>query len=349
MTIDELPILGICGWSGSGKTTLIEAIVPALAAGGLKVAVVKHDAHGIDVDREGKDSDRFYRAGADVLLQGPAQEVLRAHRTRGATLDAALLELVARYDILLVEGHKGTPLRKMWILGEEESSPPADAANIAAVLDRNCDRPTIALEFVRRFIDEQWLKTPVLGCVLIGGRSKRMREPKHLLTRDGKTWLQRTAELLARWCKSVVIAGAGEVAGEPSSLARLADVPDAHGPVSGLLAAMRWAPRASWLVAACDLPDLSADALEWLLSTRAAGTWATIPRLAGSPGAEPLLAHYDFRARGLLEAHVAAGNFRPAAITKHSKVISPQVPAELAGAWRNVNSLADLRSSDYSG
>ncbi len=63
-------ILGICGFKNTGKTTLIERLIPRLKTMGLEVLVIKHDSHGIDVDRPGKDSGRFFRAGVDVLLQG---------------------------------------------------------------------------------------------------------------------------------------------------------------------------------------------------------------------------------------------------------------------------------------
>ena len=344
--IDEVPVLGICGWSGSGKTTLIEAIIPELVARGLKVAVVKHDAHGIDVDREGKDTDRLYKAGADVLLQGPDQEFFRVHRGKDEALGAALLSLVRRYDLVLVEGNKANPLRKIWLLGDGESSSPPEVTNIAAVLSRDCDRPAITLEFLQAFTSEQWLKTPIFGCVLISGKSARIDTARHLITVEGKTWLERTTELLSGACESVVIAGAGRIPTGLSHLIYVADVPDARGPLAGLLAAMRWAPRASWLVAACDMPALSTDGIGWLLSTRRAGAWASIPKLADVPQAQPLLAHYDFRARRLMEAQVARGNFRASDIAAHPKVILPEVPCHLVSAWRNVNRPGELKPSE---
>src|SRR3989337_99557 len=98
--LETLPILGICGYSGSGKTTLIEKILPYLRNKGLAVALVKHDVHGLDVDRPGKDSDRLFRAGADVLLQGSEEEMLRSHRAEGDGLTEALLTLCGRYDVV---------------------------------------------------------------------------------------------------------------------------------------------------------------------------------------------------------------------------------------------------------
>ena len=55
-----------------------------------------------------------------------------------------------------------------------------------------------------------------------------------------------------------------------------------------------------------------------------------------------MLAHYDFRSRCFLEELADQGNFSLSAIAKRPKVISPEVPAELASAWRNINTPADL-------
>jgi molybdopterin-guanine dinucleotide biosynthesis protein MobB len=335
----DLPILGICGWSGSGKTALLEALVPRLGAQGLSVAVVKHDVHGLELDRPGKDSDRLFRSGADVFLGSPEEHLSRGHQGKGpGPFPAEFSGLARRYDLVLVEGHKDTALAKVWLLGAGESAPPAGVPGVLAALPWDSDRLAAVSALLADWLPDQWRKPAVFGCVLVGGRSRRMGRPKHLLTKDGWTWLERTVELLRPLARQVVIAGAGAV---PESLAlcpRLPDAPGVEGPMAGVLSAMRWAPWASWLVAACDLPDLSAGALEWLLAARAPGVWATLPRLAGAPGVEPLLAHYDFRARALIEDLAGRGQWRLSEITASPKVFSPAPPPELAGAWRNVNS-----------
>ena len=53
-----IPIVSIVGKSDSGKTTLIEKLLPELTRRGYRIATVKHDVHGFEVDREGKDSWR---------------------------------------------------------------------------------------------------------------------------------------------------------------------------------------------------------------------------------------------------------------------------------------------------
>ena len=52
---------------------------------------------------------------------------------------------------------------------------------------------------------------PVWGCVLIGGRSRRMGRPKHLIEAGGCSWLERTVTLLGHCVEQVVIAGPGDV------------------------------------------------------------------------------------------------------------------------------------------
>ncbi len=341
--IRPLPVFAICGWSGAGKTTLIEQLIPPLRKMGLKIAVVKHDVHGIHVDRPGKDSDRFFQAGADVHLQAPDEEFLRCHRTDNSTEGPPHMQsLVNTHDLVLVEGHKQTSLPKVWLLSDRETQVPDDVDQVVAVLSRDSDRVEPTLMILEDFLTKQWLETPVYGCVLIGGKSSRMRQPKHLLREDDSTWLERTVALVDDVCQTVVIAGSGEVPDSLGDRVQLPDIVDARGPLAGMLAAMRWAPFASWIVAACDLPSLSAEALRWLMSTRRPGVWATLPRLTGSVGLEPLLAYYDFRCRVLLEDLARNGNFKPIDILSNSSVTVLDVPSDLAEAWKNVNTPDEL-------
>ncbi len=53
--------------SKTGKTTLISCLTRALSKRGIKVGVVKSDAHGFDLDLAGKDSWHFRRSGAHAV------------------------------------------------------------------------------------------------------------------------------------------------------------------------------------------------------------------------------------------------------------------------------------------
>ena len=333
------PAFGICGYSGSGKTTLIVELIRRLSERGLKVGVVKHDVHGLNVDREGKDSDRFFKAGADVLMRGRDELFLRAHQGDEAELETVLRLLGPHYDLLLLEGHKSTPLvDKVWLLKDDEERCPPEAVNVKRVLRRDEDRVGLVLQMVEDWLAAQWLSVPVYAGVLIGGESRRMGRPKHLLPASGGlTWVERIVSVAEPLAGQMVLLGKGEVPPSLQRLPALHDVEDKEGPLAGILAAMRWRPEVSWLFLSCDTPKLSEEALRWLLANRKPGVWAVLPRRADPGAVEPLPGWYDFRSRRLLEA--CRG---PAALAGNAKVATPLIPRELAAAWTNVNSGSEL-------
>ena len=108
-----IPILGFAGYSGSGKTPLIEKLIPILTGAGLRLAVAKHDAHGFDLDREGKDTARFAAAGAAMtLIASPAGAACM--EGCGRTLEE-LLAWVRDVDLVLVEGWKGADVSQIGV------------------------------------------------------------------------------------------------------------------------------------------------------------------------------------------------------------------------------------------
>jgi molybdopterin-guanine dinucleotide biosynthesis protein A len=107
-----------------------------------------------------------------------------------------------------------------------------------------------------------------------------------------------------------------------------------------MLAAARWMPLSSWVFMPCDLPLLAGAALRWLLDQRGPGVWAVLPQLTDAPAPEPLLAYYDFRMASAVERVR-----RPRDLMDSPGVATPTVPGDLAPAWRNVNSPADVMVS----
>ena len=335
---DGVPVFGICGYSEAGKTTLIESLIPELVAEGLRIAVVKHDCHGLSVDTEGKDSDRFYKAGADVVAHGGDQAFFRAHGTI-ADLDSLLRLLVPHYDAVIVEGHKESPLtRKVWLLSEGENQPPAVAGPVDLVLDRHINRPVAVLAWIRGHLTRCWLTQPIYAGILIGGQASRMGGSKHLIKQGDETWVEHIVRTVEPYVQRTVLLGEAAVPESLEVLTRLPDSPGMVGPRAGMLAAMRWAPGVSWLFLACDMPLLSAEAVQWLLGSRRPGVWVILPRLAPGEGVEPLFALYDSRARAMVEACR-----RPSDLAGCPRVFMPVVPAVVAKAWRNVNTPQELR------
>lgn len=182
------------------------------------------------------------------------------------------------------------------------------------------------------------------GGILIGGKSRRLGWPKQLMRQGNCSLLARLREVLAPYVAEVVLLGSGELPPDVTMLRTLPDVPGVCGPLSGVLAAMRWASSSSWIVCACDMPQISAAAVEWLLAARSPETWAVIPKLPDKPGCEPLFAYYDARAVGLLEELAGRGEWRLSALADLPQVATPVPPASLRAAWMNVNTLEDLQA-----
>jgi molybdopterin-guanine dinucleotide biosynthesis protein MobB len=310
------PVLAVCGYSGSGKTTLLEAAIPQLVARGLSVAVVKHDAHGFTVDQEGKDSDRLFRAGATVALRGPKEQFLRRGARTALPLEATLAELAQDHDIVLVEGHKDTPLPKLWLSSAENRFPSAQVTSVQDVLPWDGDRLKHFLDYVDRWLPRAWLLRPLFAGLLMGGGSQRMGTPKQMMRFGDSTLGEIVAraldDALERSARSrpdssdgslhsnLILLGAGPIPDALLKQRRLLDPPNLAGPVAGLLAAHRWAPTAAWVVSACDHPWLSLQEIEALIQQRRAGRWAIVSRqLDGHPC--PTLAIYEPQVLHLLD------------------------------------------------
>jgi molybdopterin-guanine dinucleotide biosynthesis protein B len=109
------PVLAVVGWSGSGKTTLLEFLVSGLSARGLRVNIVKHSHHDIELEPPHKDSARLRMAGAaEVMIASPYRyAILRELRGEGEPPLAEQLARLAPGDLTLVEGYKWEPLPKL--------------------------------------------------------------------------------------------------------------------------------------------------------------------------------------------------------------------------------------------
>ena len=116
-----IPIISIVGKSDSGKTTLIEKLVPELTRRGYRVATVKHDVHGFEVDREGKDSWRHKKAGAHtVIIASPNKVALIRDVDKDLPLDEIRNKFIHDVDLILSEGYKKDIQPKIEIFRKEK-------------------------------------------------------------------------------------------------------------------------------------------------------------------------------------------------------------------------------------
>jgi molybdopterin-guanine dinucleotide biosynthesis protein MobB len=146
------PLVGVCGMSGSGKTLLIQQLVPCLTEDGLRVAVVKHCTHRIEADTPGKDSDRIFRAGADVLAAGPSESFVRVHADH-MPLEECLQFLGGRYDLILVEGCRAAAIPKIWI-GPEPDDPGDMPGDVLLAMEDVSEGAPEAERLVRRVVEQ---------------------------------------------------------------------------------------------------------------------------------------------------------------------------------------------------
>jgi molybdopterin-guanine dinucleotide biosynthesis adapter protein len=101
------PVVSFVGKSEIGKTTFLEKVVRELKQRGYRLAVVKHDTHGFDIDKPGKDTWRFAQAGSDVVvISSPRKMALIEQISTERTLDEIAEEIGSRVDIILTEGYK---------------------------------------------------------------------------------------------------------------------------------------------------------------------------------------------------------------------------------------------------
>jgi molybdopterin-guanine dinucleotide biosynthesis adapter protein len=112
-----LPVLGFVAPSGTGKTTLLRRIIPLLRQRGLRVALIKHTHHDVDIDTPGKDSYELRQAGASQVLLASHRRwalVIERDPPQDPSLEQVLERLeIDSLDLVLVEGFKQAPIPKI--------------------------------------------------------------------------------------------------------------------------------------------------------------------------------------------------------------------------------------------
>ena len=119
-------VISFTGYSGSGKTTFILKLIKKLKGRGLKLAVIKHDAHEFDIDKEGKDSYEYFENGADIVsvfsktkcaLYGLDSAMLPEHYKELPVTENVTEELLAMLpegiDIIIIEGCRESGIPKI--------------------------------------------------------------------------------------------------------------------------------------------------------------------------------------------------------------------------------------------
>jgi molybdopterin-guanine dinucleotide biosynthesis protein B len=155
---NDPPVVCIVGFSGSGKTTVTVGLVEVLKQHGFCVGTIKHDIHGFEMDRPGKDSWRHKQAGASTTIISSPSQVGMVMDVDHDHHPLELLPLLREKDIVLVEGFKRADLPKIEVFRAENQKPPAcqgDKNLLAVISDAKLDWgvPCFTLQDFERVAD----------------------------------------------------------------------------------------------------------------------------------------------------------------------------------------------------
>ncbi len=180
--------------------------------------------------------------------------------------------------------------------------------------------------------------------ILAGGKSTRMGADKAFVALQGRTLLARALELARS------VAGEVRIVGDRTKFAAFApvveDVFPGCGPLAGIHAALRASLTDLNLMLAVDLPLISPELLQYLV-TRARGISATVTAASANGGWQPLCAVYRRQFADAAEQALQSGNYKIAPLFQPSltQLVSERELADAgfpADIFRNVNTPEEL-------
>lgn len=182
---------------------------------------------------------------------------------------------------------------------------------------------------------------PLNGLVLAGGKSVRMGYDKSAINWHGKEQRYHIADLLQQFCDDVYISCRADQQKEiDNNYKTLADTFIDLGPYGAILSAFREKPDAAWLVVACDLPLLDANALQYLVEHRNSSAVATTFESPYDGLPEPLITIWEPKAYSILLSFLSQGYTCPRKALRNNHV--EIIKAENADALMNVNTPDEL-------
>lgn len=180
------------------------------------------------------------------------------------------------------------------------------------------------------------------GLVLAGGKSRRMGSDKAALVSGGETQLERAVKLLQRHVDDVFVSTGADQADDPvrRKFRQIVDRYEDMGPIAGILSALDTAPDSSWLVLACDLPNIDDSTIRFLIENASASDPFSAFRSVNDDLPEPLCAIYRPASRPLIDQFVADGIVCPRKMLINSPTHMLEQPNP--GALHNINTPEDL-------
>jgi molybdopterin-guanine dinucleotide biosynthesis protein A len=185
----------------------------------------------------------------------------------------------------------------------------------------------------------------VTGAILAGGRSTRMGEPKHSMRLpDGRTMIEHVAEGLRSVCRGMVIVGGPESPRHAWTHVSVRDLRPDCGPLGGIEALLASGIDEQYMVVPCDVPLMSGDVLELLISANPQAV-AVVFRREGEDEFDPLPARIAASAlpvgRELLDRGRRGVHELMRVLDAHEVVL----PRSLQAALTNVNTPSEFAAA----
>jgi len=134
----------------------------------------------------------------------------------------------------------------------------------------------------------------IFGLILAGGYSRRMGEDKAYLEFHGKPQIEYIYDLLQKYCLEIFLSKrTDQKAHKNIPFINDADEFSNHGPLGGILSAMKVYPHVDWLVMACDLPFVADKTIQTLMAHRDPQKQATAFISTQDAFPEPLCAIWE--------------------------------------------------------
>jgi molybdenum cofactor guanylyltransferase len=147
----------------------------------------------------------------------------------------------------------------------------------------------------------------IVGCILAGGKSSRMGSDKSLLMIDGASLIERVVAVLRDVFAAVVVASDRTDEYKFLGLPILPDIRKNCGPLGGIHAAFMQTEADRLFVLACDMPFVSAELIQHVVSADS-GANAAVPTMDGR--LQPLCGLYSRMCLPIIERSLNNGTYK---------------------------------------
>ncbi len=301
------PMITFTAPSGTGKTTLLEGVIAELVRRGFRVAVLKHDAHRLKLDKPGKDSWRFRQAGAwRVVVASEAVLGLFSAMDGPISLAGITDTLLAGADVVLTEGFRRAGLPAILVRRSGVADPtweaPDNLVAVAADVAPDSRLPWLPLDdpaAVADFIVSRWLsadapRRAITAALPLGA---------DVSAETQRRWLLRAS---AQFGDDVLLIAQSDARPVPGARV-VHDIRPGLGPLGALFTALAAAETPDVLLWGVRHLDERPERIE-AICRAAPRADAAVPMHGDYP--EPLLARYGHRCLSAIQGALLSGERR---------------------------------------